>query len=181
MRTTEETARAPDRPPAGIAVAAVPLEDGLHGDAEFGGWESSGEFGTPLYYRRFLERWPDRCAAAVTAVANAAPGGVLVHCAKGCDRTGMVVALLLTLLDTPVEHIATDYAHTARRLRHTRAAALGRHDDSAEIAAVLTRAGSRTPEEALLHFLATTDVPGLLRTGGLTEEDVTALRTRAVT
>jgi hypothetical protein len=45
---------------------------------------------TPLYYRPFLEQKVDRCVAAVRAVAQASPGGVVIHCGIGRDRTGLV-------------------------------------------------------------------------------------------
>ncbi|CZR70062.1 uncharacterized protein PAC_19963 [Phialocephala subalpina] len=39
-------------------------------------------------------------------------GGVLFHCTAGKDRTGVLSALILALLDTPQEAIAQDYALT---------------------------------------------------------------------
>jgi protein tyrosine/serine phosphatase len=55
-------------------------------------------------------------AAAVTAIADAPPGGVLIHCHAGKDRTGIVVALVLALLDVADSDIADDYALTAATL-----------------------------------------------------------------
>lgn len=43
-------------------------------------------------------------------IVEAAPGGVLIHCHAGKDRTGMVIALLLGLVGVPDEAIAEDYA-----------------------------------------------------------------------
>ena len=57
---------------AGLAVVHVPLDD--LADSAF--WRrvwDEGLDGTPLYYRPFLERKPERCAAAVAAVADAGP------------------------------------------------------------------------------------------------------------
>ena len=50
---------------------------------------------TPLYYRDALKRWPERHAAAISAIARAQPGGVLIHCKRGVDRTGIMTLLLL--------------------------------------------------------------------------------------
>jgi protein-tyrosine phosphatase len=64
-----------------------------------------------------LDRFRALMAAALTAVADAPKGGVLVHCAAGKDRTGLISALLLALVDVPAETIAADYALTAEALR----------------------------------------------------------------
>lgn len=45
----------------------------------------------------------------VTAIAEADPGTVVVHCHSGQDRTGMLIALLLDLLDTTRKEITADY------------------------------------------------------------------------
>ncbi|WP_432825219.1 tyrosine-protein phosphatase [Dactylosporangium sp. CA-092794] len=52
-------------------------------------------------------------AAAVGAVADAPAGAVLVHCAAGQDRTGLLVAVLLRLAGVADEVIAADYAYSA--------------------------------------------------------------------
>jgi protein-tyrosine phosphatase len=63
-----------------------------------------------------LERFRDLVAKAVEAVAQAPEGAVLIHCAAGKDRTGLISALLLGLVDVPTETIAADYAMTAELL-----------------------------------------------------------------
>jgi protein tyrosine/serine phosphatase len=63
-------------------------------------------------YLEFLERFPANFARAVAAVARAPTGTVLVHCAGGVDRTGLVAALLLRLAGVGVETIAADYAES---------------------------------------------------------------------
>ncbi|MGO1885901.1 MAG: tyrosine-protein phosphatase [Citricoccus sp.] len=52
----------------------------------------------PQYYPAALHHFPDRLAAVFRAIA-AAPGGVVLHCSAGRDRTGLVVTLLLLLAD----------------------------------------------------------------------------------
>jgi protein tyrosine/serine phosphatase len=49
-------------------------------------------------------------ASVVGAIADAQPGGVLIHCHGGKDRTGMVVAILLAYLGVSDDDIAEDYA-----------------------------------------------------------------------
>jgi protein-tyrosine phosphatase len=67
-------------------------------------------------YMWSLERFRDLVAKAVEAVAQAPEGAVLIHCAAGKDRTGLISALLLGLVDVPTETIAADYAMTAELL-----------------------------------------------------------------
>ena len=60
-----------------------------------------------------LDLNPQGLATAVAAVADAPDGAVLVHCHAGKDRTGIVVALILSLLGATDADIAEDYALTA--------------------------------------------------------------------
>lgn len=55
-------------------------------------------------------------AMAVRVVCGIAGRPVLVHCAMGKDRTGMVVALLLRLLGVDDEEIVADYLRTGPRI-----------------------------------------------------------------
>lgn len=55
-------------------------------------------------------------ALALEKMARAAPGGVLVHCFVGKDRTGIVVALLLRLAGVEQRAIVDDYALSATRV-----------------------------------------------------------------
>lgn len=66
-------------------------------------------------YRSYVEalaRFRSNFARAIAAVAEASDGGVVVHCAGGVDRTGLVVALLLRLAGVRREHVAADYAES---------------------------------------------------------------------
>ncbi len=64
----------------------------------------------PDSYRLMVDASRGRLAAAFAAIAGARPGGVVVHCHAGRDRTGVVVALALHVAGAPVEAIAADYA-----------------------------------------------------------------------
>ncbi|MEV4414075.1 tyrosine-protein phosphatase [Catellatospora sp. NPDC049609] len=66
----------------------------------------------PDSYAPMLDHCALRIGAAVRAVAEAPPGGVVVHCHAGRDRTGVLVALLLRLAGVDHETIAGDYART---------------------------------------------------------------------
>ena len=52
---------------------------------------------------------PDRIAAVLAVIAQA-DGAVLVHCAGGRDRTGMISAMLLHIASATDEAIIEDYA-----------------------------------------------------------------------
>ncbi len=65
---------------------------------------------TRAVYLEFLRRYAANFARAIVAVADAGEGAVVVHCAAGKDRTGLVVALLLRLAGVDPDAIAADYA-----------------------------------------------------------------------
>ncbi|MFI5833624.1 tyrosine-protein phosphatase [Micromonospora sp. NPDC051300] len=66
----------------------------------------------PDSYRLLVDASRERLAAALTAIAEAPPGAVVVHCHAGRDRTGVLVALALHAAGVPVDAIAADYALT---------------------------------------------------------------------
>jgi hypothetical protein len=66
-------------------------------------------------YLSYLIARPDSIVASVRAIADA-QGGVLVHCAAGKDRTGVVVALALDAAGVDRQAIVEDYLATAQRI-----------------------------------------------------------------
>ena len=67
------------------------------------------------HYLGYLENRPDEVVAALRSIATA-PGAAIVHCAAGKDRTGVVVALALTVGGVESEVIVDDYMATDERL-----------------------------------------------------------------
>jgi protein-tyrosine phosphatase len=137
-------------------------------------------------YLQMLDRYRQGVAEALAAIARAPDdGAVLVHCAAGKDRTGLISALLLGLVDVPAETIAADYAMTAELLRPRerqwlegldpeeraqREAMLARYAPTAEVmVAVLEGLGER-------HG----GVEPYLRSTGLGQDDLDRLRERLV-
>lgn len=177
FRNPDQCDREPQAPPPSITIVNVALEDGLDDDPEFARWRRTGQLGTPLYFGRFLERWPERVAAAVAAVARARPGAVVVQCGKGADRTGLVVMVVLALVGVTVEDIVADYQLTGARLVTSRARRLGRTDDLALIESVMAEAGTTT-QAVLSRALAGFRIPGALLDAGLGPADVDMLRQR---
>lgn len=166
LRNDDERAPIGGRPPQ-IDTVVLPY-DGLEEHPDFWAtWWDDPRFATPLYFAPHLERFPHRSARVLRAIAHARPGGVLVHCQGGRDRTGLIAALTLAVAGVTPEAIADDYARS-----FTGAA---RQDTDAHVLAALQGA---TPEQAMLDVLATTDLDGALARGGFTGEDAAALRAR---
>jgi protein-tyrosine phosphatase len=161
--------------PRTVTTVPVPLDDA--DDTDF--WEAcwADELdGSPLYYLPFLDRKPERCAAAVAAIAQADPGAVVFHCGAGRDRTGLVSVLLLALAGVVPEDIVADYELSNVRLRRFWAVH-GTEDQSAVIADILRRKNT-SARELLLELLASLDVEAYLRSGGLGDDDLAAVRAR---
>src|SRR4051812_31790009 len=102
------------RPP-GVTTVRLPL-DGMEDTGFWARWMHRPEFGTPHYYGPWLERFPERAARVLLAIARAEPGGVAYHCGIGRDRTGLVTMLVLAALDVPPAEAAADYALSAGRV-----------------------------------------------------------------
>ncbi|WP_028925113.1 tyrosine-protein phosphatase [Pseudonocardia acaciae] len=166
----------PDRVPrpADLTTVYTPLDP--PNDPQVEAWRASGLLATPLYFGQFLARFPARVGSAVASVAHARPGGVLFHCVGGRDRTGLVAMVLLAFAGVPAEVIAADHGLSTERLRPL----LDRwgEPDQAPMVELLLAEHGTTAREAILAVLRTFEPVGYLRTAGLTEDDLHALRDR---
>jgi protein tyrosine/serine phosphatase len=177
LRNDDE--RRPDAAPRPRAITTVHIPLDVSEDREFWDiWETGPQFGTPLYYRPHLERFPERSAAVVRAIARAEPGGVAFHCAGGRDRAGQVAILVLALAGVPADVIAADYALSSERLP-ARYAARGEEDQGPLLTGWLHERGT-TAERLVVELVETLDVEAHLLRAGLTPEDLTTLRRRIV-
>jgi hypothetical protein len=77
--------------------------------------ESPDEQPVVRAYMSYLNRRPDSVVGSVRTIARA-DGAVLVHCAAGKDRTGVVVALALDAAGVDRDTIVADYLATAERI-----------------------------------------------------------------
>lgn len=161
--------------PSSIETVNIPLD--VAEDREFWDvWESGPQWATPLYYRPHLERFPERSAAVIRAIATAPPGGVVFHCEGGRDRAGQTAMLVLALAGVAPEEIAADYALSDERLRPLYLSR-GRPDEAPGIAEFLRGQGT-TATELIVDLLATFDLEAALRDAGLERDDTEALRER---
>ena len=143
-----------------IASVSLAIEDIT--DTEFvARWVDSGLWCTPLYYYDALRRWPQRHAAVISAIGQAGPGGVLFHCMRGNDRTGIIALLLLALVGIKPEDILADYAISVDPERDE----------------MLKRRGSSI-REALLGALEGLEIEDYLRLGGAVQVDLDAVHRR---
>ncbi len=162
--------------PDGITTVRVEL-DGMAEDAEFWGrWTEDWRWGTPQFYGPFMQRFPHRIAAAVTAVAQAAPGGVVFHCAAGRDRTGNLALVLLSLLGASPEEIAEDYARSAANMTALETAT-GKPSHQGAIDAAYAEHGTSAYADMVAAARAV-DAATFLPAAGVTAADLAALRTR---
>lgn len=143
-----------------IATVHAEIEDITDTDFEQQ-WVETGLWSTPLYYGDALRRWPERHAAAVSAIAQAQRGGVLFHCIRGHDRTGIVALLLLALVGVCPDDVIADYELS---FDPDRDRLLAREHSSVR--------------EAILTVLAGLDVDDYLRAGGIGEVELAAVRSR---
>jgi protein-tyrosine phosphatase len=129
LRTPAEVAKDPDPPwhEHGVDYVLIPQQDEQLWRELDGVARTRAERDAAA-----IDRRGPQIVAMMRAVAHAAPGGVLIHCLAGKDRTGIAVALLLGLLGVDDDQIAADYALSEAALADERAAALaGAPDDEA--------------------------------------------------
>jgi len=124
-------------------------------------WVNTDLWCTPLYYKDALRRWPERHAAVISAIARAQPGGVLFHCIRGHDRTGIIALLLLALVGVTPDDIIADYELSPDPERDE----------------LLAREHSSV-RDAVLSALAGLNLDAYLSTGGVTQNDLAAVRKR---
>jgi len=146
--------------PSDLVTISVAIED--LNDLEFvRQWVESDLWCTPLYYHDALMRWPKRHVAVAAAFAQAQAGGVLIHCRRGIDRTGIISMLLLALVGVSPEDIVRDYELSTDSKR----------DELLKMRQTSTR-------KIILDTLAKLDVEEYFLAGGLSQSDLAAAKER---
>ncbi|QGK69312.1 protein-tyrosine-phosphatase [Allosaccharopolyspora coralli] len=126
-----------------------------------------------------LAEHPERVVTAVRAIARAAPGGVVFHCASGKDRTGILAVVLLTLAGAMPEEIIADYLLTYDRMKQ-RYEELGIRDQLAAVKELVANHNT-TIEASLTATMTSLTMPDFLLDNGLSDTELTTLRTRLTT
>ncbi len=131
-------------------------------------------------YLCMLELAGEPLVRAVTAVARA-PGAVIVHCAAGKDRTGLIIAAILGVLGVGDDDIVADYSLTTENLGGIEQRLLRR----GESLRTVPGAAAAAPAEAMREVLAGLrdrygSVGEFLRRAGVSRSVVDELRTALV-
>ena len=72
------------------------------------------------YYIDYVKHAPDAIAHGLRTIADPNAGSVLVHCAAGKDRTGVLVGVALSLVGVKREAVVADYAKSAEKVQQIR-------------------------------------------------------------
>lgn len=140
-------------------------------------------------YLDFFDRAGTAFGSAVRAVAGGA-GATLIHCTLGKDRTGVAVALMLSIAEVDEEEIVRDYTRTADAmpaiLERIRAATLTHDEDAAtafdwsQVPPIVLEAPARAMEVFLEGLAERGGAVSALRQVGVPAETIVALRNRLV-
>lgn len=113
----------------------------------------------------------------IETLADPARLPAVFHCAAGKDRTGIVAALILTLLGVPADLAADDYALSDIATKRWEASiAAGGHDDTQTAWAYVPPAMLTADRETMTAFLA-----GIIRAHGTTDRFATAAGITSIT
>ena len=167
-----------------VQVAHIPLFGSRRDMDEIN--EIVAELDSPVASRRVtylecLDRFGAGFAGAVEAVAACNDRAVVVHCAGGVDRTGLVVALLLRLAGVAPAEIAADYALSEQNWAPFTEEWIAAAESEKERR--MRRLLAPVPAQVMLETLETLeathgDVRGYLRSVGASEEALDRVHAR---
>ncbi|WP_427129421.1 tyrosine-protein phosphatase [Pseudarthrobacter sp. S9] len=177
LRNPEERQRRETDPPVGqeamaaFDVVLAPTED--PGNSEFR--EICGPYlNNPVSYADNARLFPEKLAGVFKAVA-AAPGGVVIHCSAGRDRSGMIAAMLQDLAGDSDEAIVMGYQRAMRGINEHRRQSATPHpherylQEEVLVPLLEIRGGS------LLKFVRSLKTGEYLRRHGVTAPELTAV------
>ncbi|MCU1434840.1 MAG: protein tyrosine phosphatase [Pseudarthrobacter sp.] len=129
----------------------------------------------PAHYLHNVRLFPEKLVGVFLALARASAGAVVVHCAAGRDRSGMVAAMLQDLAGHADHLIADGYAKAARGINeryrtHGPPHARERYLPDAELTPLLEER-SRT----VVTFVRELDTRAFLLQNGLRDTELSAI------
>ena len=115
LRSNEERDKSPDRLPDGVRYLHRPITDPSRIPKLRTLWTvfwQRNDLGTVILdvYKRIMLDANGAIIGEILDLIAENNGAVLIHCTAGKDRTGLFIALLLTLLDIPASSVMQDYA-----------------------------------------------------------------------
>lgn len=178
LREPQESDHAPDPFPG-------PLPEVLRRPVFDGRLETGDQLDLEAVYQRMVDDFGAQLTAAVRDLARPGALPALVHCTAGKDRTGVVVALVLSVAGVDRELIAADYALTADYLGPAFVAEVRARLAELGLPQGLHDNAIACPPELILRTLeritaAHGSVENFLRAHGATTDELTALRTALV-
>jgi protein-tyrosine phosphatase len=144
--------------------------------------ETAGEHAMDHHYIDYINHAPQAVADALRTIADPNSGAVVVHCAAGKDRTGVIVALALSLVGVRRDAVIADYARSTERIEAIRDRLISEPLYSQDLSN--RTLASMTPHaDNMERFLDRVDreyggVHGLAMTIGVDEETVARLSRR---
>ena len=176
LRNSEESRDLVAARPGSVRVVHVPVDE-LAGLDWYEGVRMLD--GTPRIFERYLGDRPEAVAAIVKAVAAADPGGIVVHCASGRDRTGLSSLVLLALAGVEPAAIAEDYVLSYERQRAAWAAlGMSKYLENLDLIDRMLAEAGVTAYDAALSVLSGCDIRKVLTLAGVTTAELDAVRAR---
>jgi protein-tyrosine phosphatase len=133
LRAPAEVTQRAWRPSPGWAGKQlhIPLRPGIPDWTAYGRTELMAPDFAVTHYLETLQEGREAARAVIETLADPASLPAVFHCAAGKDRTGIIAALVLTLLGVPARRIADDYALSDIATRRWKASiADGGQDDT---------------------------------------------------
>jgi hypothetical protein len=159
---------------SGISVVSAPTEE--PDDPRF--TELAGPYlNDPAYYADNARLFPEKLAGVfkVLSAASARGGDVVLHCAAGRDRSGLVAAMVQDLAGDSDQEIAEGYRRAARGINeryrtHGPPHRRERYVEEHELAPLLEQRG-----DAVVAFVRSLDTRNFLLRNGLTPGNLDAV------
>ncbi|MEO8283228.1 MAG: tyrosine-protein phosphatase [Pseudarthrobacter sp.] len=129
----------------------------------------------PAHYLHNVRLYPQKLVAVFRAVAAAAADAVVIHCAAGRDRSGLVAAMIQDLAGHSDQLIADGYSKAARGINeryrtHGPPHARERYLIDAELASLMEERG-----RTVVKFVRELDTRAFLLENGLSTEELAAV------